>query len=123
MSVGTVIRFDDLRGYGFIAPEDGGDDVFVHASDFGEKRHLAQVGVKVRYEAARSERGLKISSLTVLEEIPEIPVSTSDPSIAEYRLELTEMMLGRVPSLTGEQIVLLRELLIESACRHDWLRA
>src|SRR5262245_18883233 len=46
VAVGRIVRFDDVRGYGFIAPSTGGDDVFVHANDFGEQRPLVQAGLK-----------------------------------------------------------------------------
>ena len=38
MLTGKVIRFDDVRGYGFIAPDGGGEDVFVHANVLGDDK-------------------------------------------------------------------------------------
>jgi hypothetical protein len=37
VAVGTVVRFDRRRGYGFVAPEDGGEDVFVHRHVIGKE--------------------------------------------------------------------------------------
>ncbi|GID33229.1 cold shock domain-containing protein [Paractinoplanes brasiliensis] len=133
-AVGTVIRFDDFRGYGFIAPADGGEDVFFHANDFGGKRHLAQPGLRVMFETAQSDRGLKISSLTVLDEDPVAapagdvtqPGGPEDDTCdvltaAAYSAEVTELLLKHVPALTGQQIVLVRERLVRAAFDHGWI--
>jgi CspA family cold shock protein len=59
MAVGTVRWFDPAKGFGFIEPEDGGDDVFVHFSaivDTGGFRTLAE-GQRVEYTSAPGPRG------------------------------------------------------------------
>ena len=56
MATGTVKWFDDAKGFGFIAPEDGGKDLFVHHSGIGGEgfKSLSE-GCKVEYRGARSE--------------------------------------------------------------------
>src|SRR3954453_11865131 len=59
MAVGTVRWFDPAKGFGFIEPEDGGDDVFVHfsaISDTGGFRTLDE-GQRVEYTASPGPRG------------------------------------------------------------------
>ena len=60
MSTGTVKWFDESKGYGFIAPEEGGKDVFVHYSAIEGKgfRTLAE-GQRVEYEAKTGPKGLQ----------------------------------------------------------------
>ncbi len=57
MPTGTVKWFNSMKGYGFIEPEDGGQDVFVHISAVEQAgmRGLNE-GQKIRYEIA-TERG------------------------------------------------------------------
>jgi cold shock protein len=57
MAVGTVKWFNAQKGYGFIQPQDGGKDVFVHISAV-ERAGLGSLneGQKVSYEIAR-DRG------------------------------------------------------------------
>jgi CspA family cold shock protein len=57
MAIGTVKWFNSQKGYGFIQPQDGGKDVFVHISAV-ERAGLGTLneGQKVRYEIAR-DRG------------------------------------------------------------------
>lgn len=63
MPVGTVKWFDANKGYGFIAPDDGGPDVFVHATavERAGLRSLSE-GQKVSYEAQRDPKRGKISA-------------------------------------------------------------
>ena len=55
MATGTVKWFNPTKGYGFIAPEDGSGDVFVHISEV-EKAGLKQLdeGQKVSFEIAEN---------------------------------------------------------------------
>jgi CspA family cold shock protein len=58
MPVGTVKFFNDSKGYGFIAPEDGGQDAFVHitAVERAGLRTLSQ-NQKVSYDLEQDQRG------------------------------------------------------------------
>ncbi|HEX7753271.1 MAG TPA: cold-shock protein [Novosphingobium sp.] len=58
MPVGTVKFFNTDKGYGFIAPEDGGSDSFVHISAV-ERAGLATLNKdqRVRYEVETDRRG------------------------------------------------------------------
>src|SRR5690349_24044937 len=67
VAVGRILRFDEVRGYGFIAPSGGGEDVFVHANDFGSQRDLVHPGTRVEYEVEEGERGLKVSTVRILD--------------------------------------------------------
>ena len=58
MAIGTVKWFNDAKGYGFIAPEDGSKDVFVHHSNIvGEGFKTLAEGAKVEYEVRQGQKG------------------------------------------------------------------
>ena len=58
MATGTVKWFDDAKGYGFIAPEDGAKDVFVHHSAIAGTgfKTLAE-GAKVEFQVVQGAKG------------------------------------------------------------------
>jgi len=63
MTVGTVKWFNSTKGFGFIAPEDGSQDVFVHISAV-ERAGLGSLneGQRVRFEAQRNPKNGKTSA-------------------------------------------------------------
>ena len=55
MSNGTVKFFNDSKGFGFITPDDGSKDVFVHKNDLVDK---ITEGDKVSYDVEQGQKGL-----------------------------------------------------------------
>jgi CspA family cold shock protein len=67
MAIGTVKFFNTTKGFGFIAPEDGGKDVFVHVSavQAAGLRSLNE-GQKVQFDILPDARGSKAENLKAL---------------------------------------------------------
>jgi cold shock protein len=60
MPQGTVKWFNDEKGFGFIAPEDGSEDVFVHHTGIaGSGFKSLEEGEKVTYEVTQGRKGLQ----------------------------------------------------------------
>ena len=67
MATGTVKWFNDAKGYGFIAPEGGGKDLFVHFSSItGAGFKTLAEGAKVEFEAVSGPKGPNSSGVTVI---------------------------------------------------------
>jgi CspA family cold shock protein len=179
VATGRVLQFDQARGYGFVAADDGGEDVFLHASVFdGETDELAP-GAKVEFKIMSGDRGRKAFAAHYVDEpdpgdtsvpaprpVP-VPPSVPAPRLApahpvaasgltsapqptqalsasasdvpdqkqvaddeqmcdvlsptEFGQELTELLLRSVPSLTGQQVLDVRQGILECASKHGWV--
>ncbi|MFD1213349.1 cold-shock protein [Arthrobacter sp. GCM10027362] len=67
MATGTVKWFNGEKGFGFIAPDDGGEDVFAHFSAItgGGYRSLEE-GQKVEFEIVQGQKGLQAENIRAL---------------------------------------------------------
>ena len=64
---GTVKWFNDDKGFGFIAPESGSEDVFVHFSAVaGDGFKTLAEGQKVEFETTQGAKGLQASAVCVV---------------------------------------------------------
>lgn len=63
MSSGTVKFFNQSKGFGFITPDDGSKDVFVHANALNDE---INEGDKVEFEVAESPKGLNATNVKLV---------------------------------------------------------
>ncbi len=156
LATGRVLQFDQARGYGFVAAEDGGDDVFLHASVFDGDPDVLAPGMKVEFKIMAGDRGRKAFAAHLIDDetnSPSEPPSAvrPDPSFmpaqvvpamphpadhqdaageeqlcdvlsqAELGQELTELLMCNIPTLTGQQILEIRQGVLECAKKHGWV--
>jgi cold shock CspA family protein len=126
---GRIVRFDGVRGYGFITPDLGGEDVFLHANDLDVEKSLAVRGARVSFEIDEGNRG-KFAREVRLSKDSE-PVD-DDPSVAgdeyfdvlspdEFRQTITEKLLHITPALNAQQILAVRSSFEQVARKHGLL--
>lgn len=67
MATGIVKWFNGEKGFGFIAPDDGSDDVFVHFSAIQSKGfRTLEEGDKVEYDVEEGPKGLQASNVSMI---------------------------------------------------------
>jgi cold shock CspA family protein len=166
-----VLQFDQERGYGFIAADDDGDDVFLHASVYDGDSYDLAPGMRMEFKVMAGDRGRKAFAAHRIPDEPDpgsdplpprptasaagiFPARTSEPvssppptqalptsapeqageerepddesmcdvlSPTEFGQEMTELLLNNAPTLTGQQILQVREGVMECAGKHGWI--
>lgn len=138
MATGKVLQFDPGRGYGFVAADDGGEDVFLHASVFdGDPGELVP-GTALEFQVMAGDRGRKAFAVRCAstgipmsaQVVPVQRIAAPDDeqmcdvlSPGEFVAELTELLLSTVPALSGQQILQVRQSILESAMKRGWVDA
>jgi len=80
MAIGEVKWFNNAKGWGFIVPEGGGDDIFVHFSSIqGTGYRTLNPGQVVNFDLVKGDRGDHANNVVALEtaEIPETEEETN----------------------------------------------
>ena len=94
---GTLRSWNDDRGFGFIAPTQGGREIFVHASAFPRSGSRPTIGEKVTFEVGMNDAG-KLQAIDVLREALVAP-SIRRPPTRSGRPQ-TRSLLGAVVAVT-----------------------
>ncbi|WP_344329186.1 cold-shock protein [Aeromicrobium halocynthiae] len=67
MATGTVKWFNAEKGFGFIAPDEGGDDVFAHYSSIQSSGYRSlEENQKVEFDVEQGQKGLQATNITPL---------------------------------------------------------
>lgn len=118
---GKVVRFDEIRGYGFVSPEGGGEDVFVHVNDLDVDKRLIAPGAVVEFTVEDGERGPKASNVRI---VRNSRAALDDDFLGaglDFREELTEVLLQNVPTMTADQLLRARKAVLDLVRQHGWL--
>lgn len=68
MTEGTVKWFNATKGFGFISPADGGDDLFVHRSEIHDYDHHGLADdQRVEFEVTQGRKGLQATAVRVIQ--------------------------------------------------------
>lgn len=73
-----MIRFDEIRGYGFVAPDVGAEDVFLHVNDLTFDKRLLTQGARVRFVVEESDRGPKACQVQMIDEVATEPAPVAE---------------------------------------------
>jgi CspA family cold shock protein len=82
MVTGKIIRFDENKGYGFITPDTGDDDVFVHINELAGASGQISTGTRVQFSVIDGGRGPKAYDVDIIDNRR----ATADASSAVARI-------------------------------------
>jgi CspA family cold shock protein len=82
LATGRVLQFDSARGYGFVAADDGGEDVFLHASVFDGDLDGLVPGKKVGFQVMAGDRGRKAFAVHLMADEPDPGGTSARPVLA-----------------------------------------
>jgi cold shock CspA family protein len=128
-ATGKVVRFDEARGYGFIAPDNSSEDVFLHANDLEMEKRQAKPGARVSFEVEEGNRGKFATEVRLSTDAAPPDLRDSDGAdalspaddyfdvltVEEFRQAVTEKLLHITPPLTAPQILSVRSSFEELA--------
>ncbi|MEU7281180.1 cold shock domain-containing protein [Streptomyces sp. NPDC045431] len=138
LMVGKILRFDEVRGYGFIVPREGGEDVFMHANDLVDDKYLYRAGREVEFYLEMGDKGPKASEIRLVDQParrPAVPAPAPAPgddpdddtldvlTTAEFQAELTEALIDADGTLTAAQLKRVRASVTDLARSYGWLDA
>lgn len=96
MAAGTVKRYNPGKRYGFISPDDGGDDVLLHEDALcpGEDGARLRAGVRLVFQVHRTPRGLRASDVQIID--GQRPAASAVLAADRFRDEISEVLAGAV---------------------------
>jgi len=95
MSTGQVKWFNNAKGFGFILPDDGGDDLFAHYSSIGmEGYKTLKAGQLVSFDTVEGPKGLHAANImpvsgsgteipSAAQDSPQIETADAEPELSE----------------------------------------
>ncbi len=113
MVAGRVVRFDSVRGYGFISQVNGGDDVFLHVNDLLVPEQFMRAGVDVEFEIQDGRQGPKAAAVRLAEKTAEAlsrglalaaPQISAQRALAPHSAAATEPAQLLVPDSDSETL-------------------
>ncbi|MEE3853411.1 cold shock domain-containing protein [Gordonia sp. LSe1-13] len=144
---GKVVHYDANRGFGFLAPESGGADVFLHINDIDIDENALKPGAKVEFDVEETERGSKAVNVAVTEAAPAEEAPSGRPhrrdnhdhgrshggdrprrsrgsgslDSSAFIEEITELLLDSSDDLTAGQIIAIRQRITDFAVARGWV--
>jgi|SRR5947209_12969775 len=142
LMIGTIVRYEESRGYGFVAPDEGGEDVFIHANDLSSVSSAVGPGTRLAFRVVNSARGPKALDVQVLTRSESSDRGAGSPPartatggsgsanaedlcevLPERRFlsEVTELILSADGTVTATQLLAIRAALSTFAKAYGWV--